>query len=514
MPFSEVSSRTQIEGPDTSKRGERSGGAAEHERMAAVILDGMDQFVALLNISGEILEVNRAALQGAGHEIEEIRGRPFWTARWWQVSEEAQEGLKAAVLRAAGGEFVQYEVEVYGERAGLDRMAIDFSLRPIRGEGDEVEYLLAEGWNLTERKLVEARHELEHRMRAEAPGALLAAIVQSSDDAIISKDLDAVITSWNRGAEEMFGYTAAEAVGQPVTMLMPPERIDEEPKLLQQIRAGQRIEHYETVRRRKDGVLLDISLSISPVLDSRGQIIGASKIARNISDRKRIEATLLKAHGLAAAGRMAASVAHEINNPLEAVTNLLFLMRSEVSSEAGTRHLATAEEELARVARIAKKTLAYYRDTSKPEPVDLCKLITETLGVFEKKIDAKRIAVVRSDEPCTVRGFKGELQQLFSNLVANAVDAVEMEGEIEISCRESGDAVVASVGDDGVGIPREMLSRLFEPFFTTKEQHMGTGLGLWVSKEIAGKHGAEITVESSTDGADRGTTFTVTFAKG
>jgi PAS domain S-box-containing protein len=127
----------------------------EHERLAAVILDGMYQFVALLNTKGDILEVNRAALEAAGQGIEEIRGKPFWTARWWEISKETQEELKAAIRRAANGEFVRYEVEVYGDKAGLNPITIDFSLQPIRGESGEVEYLLPEGRNITERKQAE-----------------------------------------------------------------------------------------------------------------------------------------------------------------------------------------------------------------------------------------------------------------------------------------------------------------------------------------------------------------------
>jgi PAS domain S-box-containing protein len=127
----------------------------EHERLAAVILDGMYQFVALLNLKGDILEVNRAALEAAGRGIEEIRGKPFWTARWWEISKETQEELKAAIRRAAAGEFVRYEVQVYGEKSGLNPITIDFSLQPIRGESGEIEYLLPEGRNITERKQAE-----------------------------------------------------------------------------------------------------------------------------------------------------------------------------------------------------------------------------------------------------------------------------------------------------------------------------------------------------------------------
>jgi PAS domain S-box-containing protein len=356
-----------------------------------------------------------------------------------------------------------------------------------------------------------AKSSSQQHEDAEQASALLAAIVQSSDDAIISKDLNATITSWNRGAEQIFGYTAEEAIGRPITILMSPDRVDEEPALLSRIRSGERIEHYETVRRRKDGTLLDISLSISPVYDRQGRIIGASKIARDISGRKQMEADLLKAHVLGAAGRIAASVAHEINNPLAAVTNLLYLMRSEVQGETGMLHLATAESELARVAEITKKTLTYYRNTAKPTTVDPSELITDALAIFVKQIEDKQIIIIRTDRPCTVRGFKGELLQLFSNLIANAIDAVNIGGKIEISIGKDGDVATVSIRDNGVGIPVAIQPRLFEPFFTTKEKYLGTGLGLWICKEIAQKHGAEIALASSTRPSNHGTTFTVTF---
>ena len=139
----------------TSAFGERATEVKEHERRAAVILDGMYQFVALLSPSGDILEVNRAALEGAGHHMQELRGTPFWTARWWQISAQTQEDLQGAIRRAAAGEFVRYEVDIYGEQSGRVPITIDFSLQPIRGESGEVEYLLPEGRNITERKRAE-----------------------------------------------------------------------------------------------------------------------------------------------------------------------------------------------------------------------------------------------------------------------------------------------------------------------------------------------------------------------
>ena len=281
----------------------------EHERWAAVILDGMSQFVALLNPRGDILEVNRAALEGAGQRIEEIRGKPFWTARWWQISDNARRKLQVAIRCAAGGDFVRYEVDIYGEQSGLVPITIDFSLQSIRGESGEIEYLLAEGRNITERKRAEEQvaHEAfaglidsvidsrDRKQSAEAT-ALLSAIVDSSDDAIISKDLKGVITSWNKSAERLFGYSAEEAIGRSVTMLIPPDRLDEEPKILEQLKRGERVDHFETIRVRKDGARLNISLTISPVRDASGRIVGASKVARDITERKQAEIALSNRH--------------------------------------------------------------------------------------------------------------------------------------------------------------------------------------------------------------------------
>ena len=190
----------------------------------------------------------------------------------------------------------------------------------------------------------------------------LAAIVASSEDVILSKDLNGIITSWNDAATRVFGYTADEMIGTSILKLIPEHLHSDEKTIIESIRAGRRVEHFETVRRTKDGRLIDVSLTVSPVKDSSGQVIGASKILRDVSNRKRLEQSLLQAEKIAATGRMAATIAHEINNPLEAVMNLLFLLRPKIADEEGINYLATAESELARVSHIAKQTLGYYRE--------------------------------------------------------------------------------------------------------------------------------------------------------
>ncbi|HTV66449.1 MAG TPA: PAS domain S-box protein [Bryocella sp.] len=331
---------------------------------------------------------------------------------------------------------------------------------------------------------------------------LLAAIVESSDDAIVSKDLNGVVTSWNRGAERIFGYTPREIVGKSITLIIPPELQDDEPRILAKIRAGERIDHFETVRLHKDGHRIDISLTVSPVRDSQGRIVGAAKIARDISEKKRLEAAIRTNERLAAVGRLAAAIAHEINNPLEAVINLVYLaQRTPGLPELVRGHLIRADRELARVSHIAQQTMAFYRDGSRPTALLVSDVIDDLVVIYERKIALKGLTIerkVRSD--LTVVASEGELKQVLSNLITNAIDACESGGKLTIrgyriensrTCRHGVRIVVA---DNGRGIPAEHRRRVFAPFFTTKET--GTGLGLWVSKELVEKRGGSIHIRS------------------
>ncbi len=199
----------------------------------------------------------------------------------------------------------------------------------------------------------EQKEASEHKHR-------LAAIVQSSDDAIISKNLQGIVTSWNPAAERIFGYTAEEMIGESILKIIPPELHDDEPRILETISRGERIDHFETTRVAKSGERMSVSLTISPVRDNAGKIIGAAKIARDITAQKRTEQALRVTERLASVGRLAATVAHEINNPLEAATNLLYLARERVVRDDVRGFLAMAEEELDRVAHLTKQTLGFY----------------------------------------------------------------------------------------------------------------------------------------------------------
>jgi PAS domain S-box-containing protein len=344
----------------------------------------------------------------------------------------------------------------------------------------------------------------------EDPRFLLAAIVDSSEDAIISRDLDGIVTSWNKAASRMYGYTAEEMVGQPILRLIPEELRVKEAEVLRKLRLGERLEHYETTRVSKAGDRIEVSLTISPIRDSAGRVIGSSKIARDITARKQMERSLIQAEKLAAAGRMAATIAHEINNPLEAVLNLIFLARASCTRESETHgYLEIAERELERVSQIARQTLGFYRDNGTPSEVFVDELLQNVVAVYRPKLNVRKMEVqceFGAQRPLTAS--RGELLQIFSNILANSIDAMQPGGKLHIQTREMTDAgavgIQILIRDQGSGIEPENLVRIFEPFFTTKERR-GTGIGLWVAKQLVERHGGRIAMTSSTEVGNSGT---------
>jgi len=341
----------------------------------------------------------------------------------------------------------------------------------------------------------------------------LAAIVDSSDDAIISKNLRGVITSWNAAATRIFGYQPDEIIGKSVLLLIPEELQSEEPEILRKVTAGERIDHYETRRRRKNGELLLLSLTISPIRDATGRVVGISKIARDITERKLTEAALFESERMAAIGRLAASIAHEVNNPLEAILNLTYLLSRHPSlDEEARRYTELLLSEVVRVGDITRRTLSFYRDTSDPVEINLMSLIDSVLNLHQPLMEQKSIRLqTKFVRPAYVLGRPGELRQVFTNLIGNAIDALPEGGRIRVSvsCGSNSVGACITIADNGPGVAPDLREKIFEPFFSTKRSK-GTGLGLWISQGIIRKYGGHIRLRTQTAPSSKtGTVFRV-----
>jgi PAS domain S-box-containing protein len=351
--------------------------------------------------------------------------------------------------------------------------------------------------------------------RASESLALLAAIVESSDDAILSNDLNGTITSWNKGAERTFGYTAQEMLGHPTSVLASPNCSEDWALILDKIRQGHRVDHYETLRRHKDGSDVILSLSVSPIRDSNGTVIGASKVARDITGTRRAEQALRNADKLALAGRMAASIAHEINNPLEAITNLLFLLEHENLPDNARHYLTLAQHELTRVSHIASQTLGFFRGAPGSSACPLSEIVDSAISLNVGRLATCNVVFEKrfaSVDPLYCN--QGELRQVLVNLVANAIDAMSTGGRLLIRIRSARDTLTGASGvrlvvaDTGSGMSSRTQRALFEPFYTTKGT-TGTGLGLWVSNQIIARHKGRISVRSSQSADHHGTVFSI-----
>ena len=248
----------------------------------AAVFNQSGLFAGIMDLRGYLREANDLSLDRCGYTREQVIDRPFWETPWWRGSEQVKARIRFATEQAISGASFREEL-TYWMADGSERV-VDFAIHPIRDRSGAVTFLHPTGVDVTERKRINAAlRDSQHGL------GWLAAIVESSEDAIVSKNLDGIITSWNRAAEHIFGYTAAEAVGQPITIVIPHDRQDEERTILTRIRRGERLDHFETIRQRKNGALIAVSLTVSPVKDADGIIVGASKIARDITEQRRAQ---------------------------------------------------------------------------------------------------------------------------------------------------------------------------------------------------------------------------------
>jgi PAS domain S-box-containing protein len=362
--------------------------------------------------------------------------------------------------------------------------------------------------------------------------AQLAAIVASSDDVIISKTLDGMITSWNPAAERLYGWTAKEAIGQHIMLIVPEDRQDEENEVLARIRRGERVDHFETVRRTKDGCLVDMSITVSPIKDAADQLVGASKIARDISERRRLEeqrALLLVREQAArsqaealntAKDELLATVSHELRTPLNSIFGWARMIQSGNLDEAAhAQAISTILRCASAQTHLVEDLIDLSRITTGRMRLDVERMNLNT--TIETALDAVRPAArakgirldaVLDESLDEIEGAPDRLQQVMWNLVMNSVKFTPSGGRVEISSRRGTSSVTIVVADSGVGILADVLPHVFEPFrqedSSSTRAYGGLGLGLALVRRLVELHGGQVVADSP--GKDQGSTFTVT----
>jgi PAS domain S-box-containing protein len=480
----------------------------------AAIVESSDDAIVSKDLDGIIQSWNTGAERLFGYRAAEVIGRSISILVPADRPDE-EPGILARIRR---GERVEHYETV---RVRKDGGSIDVSITvsPIWDEAGRI---------IGASKIARG---IGGRKKADEAAAHLAAIVSSSDDAIVGKTLDGNIVSWNTGAERLFGYRADEVIGRSITVLIPADRLHEETEILSRIRRGERVEHFQSLRVRKDGSPVDVSLTISPVRDAGGTIIGASKIARDISSRRREEKEreeLLtreqQARAEAESANRAkddflATLSHELRTPLNAIlgwTHVLDRTRHD------PRMVERAIETITRNARQQALLIDDLLDLTRimggrlrlnTRPVDLVAILAAALETARPAADAKQIVLRTEFDPTvgTVNGDPERLQQVFWNLLSNAVKFTPRLGRVEVRLERTRSRAVVKVVDNGIGIRSDVMPFIFDRFrqadSSIARAHGGLGLGLAIVRQLVELHGG--TVEATSPGEGQGSTFTV-----
>ena len=493
--------------------------------LAAGQVDAQIQKLAQLTADNPRQQPRIALLRKLAHDKLNELGLTISLFRSGQAEEARKVVLSNAGLsmmediQAVVDQMVEAETSLLAERSEAYRKSVRDTVISIYLTSivAVVGLLLLAYYILHEMELRE-RHAAQLREREEWFRVTLTSV----GDGVVATDDLGQVTFLNPVAEALIGAKLAELQGRPIREAFPIfNEYTREPveNPVQKVMESGRIIGLanHTVLKKRDGTMIPIEDSAAPIRDDRDRLVGVVLVFRDATNDRKSQEVLRKTEKLAAAARLAATVAHEINNPLEAVGNLIYLAKATAGMpEVATQHLTLAESELERVSHITRQTLGFYHETNAPDRVEVPALVESVLKLYANKFRSKHIVVACDLGECPpIQGWPGELKQLISNLISNAADAVSANGtlKVKLSCVQNhdGNQVQLVIEDDGPGIAKEHISRIFEPFFTTKKD-VGTGLGLWVAREIAERHGGAIQVQSRTDPTSHGTVFTVLLA--
>lgn len=487
-----------------------------------VTLSSIADAVIATDTVGNVTFINAAAEELTGWTAREAAGRPL-NSVFQIVNETTRKEVEnpAAQVLARGVTVGLANHTALISKDGSERL-IDDSAAPIRSSTGELV------------GVVLVFRDVSDRRASELAALRLAAIVEGSEDAIVGKTLQGIVTSWNPGAQKLFGYTAAEMIGKSITRLLPPDRLNEEQQILARLQRGERVEHFETPRIRKDGSIVHVSLTISPIRDRDGVIIGASKIARDITLLKQAQEKL-QAHAfelelkvrertakleetVAELEAFSYSLSHDMRAPIRAIQSFVEIVLSDYGDRIpeGVEYLQKAVNAAARMDRLIQDVLAFARlsrSEIKVTPVDVETLIEEIIHERPELQAPQADIVIRSPLP-RVLGHDASLTQCFTNLLHNAVKFVApgKKPVVEVFGEAAGGKVRLSVRDNGIGIDPQGQQRLFAIFqrLPTPHQYQGTGIGLAIVRKAAERMNGTVGVESM---PGQGSTFWVELPK-
>jgi len=461
--------------------------------LLAAIVESSDDAIISKDLNGTITSWNHAAQRLYGYAPEEMIGESVMKI----VPPDLYDEELRILAKVREGHRIEHFETSRIARDGR-RIEVSITVSPVRSSSGAII-----GASKMARDLTSLRE-------ADRTRATLAAIVTGSDDAIISKTLRGIVSSWNPAAERLYGFRTEEMVGQSIMKIIPPHLQHEEEEILAKIRAGERIDHFETVRQRKDGTLIEVSITVSPLRDSLGRVVGASKIARDITAQR--EAQRRKDEFLAV-------LAHELRNPLAPIRNAIALFAQPgLGPEQRVRAHAIAERQFAHMSRLLDDLLDVSRLTRghvelKRSRVELHTLVQQALEATRGQYEDRRhkLVVREAAEPIWLLADAVRITQILANLLTNAAKYTDAGGEVEIATRRAGDEAVITVSDNGIGFDRDMQRRLFVLFSQDKAAIAraagGMGIGLALVREFVERHGGTVTGESG--GPGKGSRFTV-----